>query len=102
MSENIKGIILASLIVGLSLIVCATMVTSGLGDLQKSAFGFIGTQKHVVRNYLDSQKCEARKILSMQKKEVKETAKRRESKLRTLIREELKNANIDIKTQPAQ
>jgi hypothetical protein len=102
MSGNLKGIMAGSLIISIALVVCAVIISMSLKDLQKTAFGFLETQKDAAKSYVASQKCDLKKVLGMQKHEFKKVARRREEKLRNLIREELRNANIDIRTQSGQ
>lgn len=90
MSDNAKAIIVGSLIMAITSVVCTVMITASFHNLQKSAFGFVETQKHIVKNYIEAQKSEAKRI-----------ALTRKERIKSLIRQELKNTNIDIKTQPA-
>ena len=86
MNDNGKGIVLASIVLGLSLIICTVLILGGLKKAQHNAFAFISQQKNEMVDMLRSQK-----------HELKRFEWNREVRMRNFVRDELKNTNVEAK-----
>jgi len=85
MNESGKGIVVASVVLGISLIICTLLLLGGMRKFQNNAFGFVKTQKKDVIE-----------MLRAQKKDIKKFEWNREGRIKNFIRDELKKMNIDV------
>ena len=86
MNDTGKGIIMASVIVGASMIICVVLTLGAAKKCQDTAI-----------HYLAKQKAEALDILRAQKRELRNFERNREARLRNFVRDELKKMNIEAK-----
>lgn len=86
MNDTGKGIIMASVIMGASMIVCVVLVLGAAKKFQDTAV-----------HYLAKQKAEAMDMLRAQKRELKDFQRNREARLRNFVRDELKRLTVEAK-----
>jgi len=97
MENNTKGVVTASVVLAVSYLISTLIIISSLKEMQSSSFAFVEKQKSAVGRFIEYQKEDIRNILSAQKQELRRIAASREGKLKGLIREELKNIDVDVK-----